>query len=87
MLAGPRWSDGGVVGWWVVGGSGARAGGVVRCLDRSNHLVVRCDEVTHRNRVSLAIELIEEGSIACSQLLPTLFFPPLPFLLQVLLQP
>ena len=38
--------------------------------------------VTMRNRVALAIELIEEGSVACSQMLATLFFPPLPFLLQ-----
>ena len=38
--------------------------------------------VTMRNRVALAIELIEEGSVACSQMLATLFFPPLPFVLQ-----
>ena len=37
-----------------------------------------------RNRVAIAIELIEEGSIACGQMLTTLFFPPLPFLFQVL---
>ena len=38
--------------------------------------------VTMRNRVAIAIELIEEGSVACGQMLSTLFFPPLPFLLQ-----
>ena len=40
-----------------------------------------------RNRVAIAIELIEEGSIACGQMLTTLFFPPLPFLFQVLFYP
>ena len=40
-----------------------------------------------RNRVAIAIELIEEGSIACGQMLTTLFFPPLPFLFQVLVYP
>ena len=38
--------------------------------------------VTMRNRVAIAIELIEEGSVACGQMLSTLFFPPLPFILQ-----
>jgi len=38
--------------------------------------------VSMRNRVAIAIELIEEGSVACSQMLCTLFFPPLPFVLQ-----
>ena len=38
--------------------------------------------ITMRNRVAIAIELIEEGSVACSQMLCTLFFPPLPFVLQ-----
>ena len=37
-----------------------------------------------RNRVAIAIELIEEGSIVCGQMLTTLFFPPLPFLFQAL---
>ena len=37
-----------------------------------------------RNRVAIAIELIEEGSIACGQMITTLFFPPLPFLFQVI---
>ena len=36
-----------------------------------------------RNRVAIAIELIEEGSIACGQMITTLFFPPLPFIFQV----
>lgn len=36
-----------------------------------------------RNRVAIAIELIEEGSVACGQMLATLFFPPVPFILQV----
>lgn len=37
-----------------------------------------------RDRVAIAIELIEEGSVACGQMMTTLLFPPLPFLLQVL---
>jgi len=38
--------------------------------------------VSLRNRVAIAIELIEEGSIACGQMITTLFFPPLPFIFQ-----
>ena len=39
--------------------------------------------VTLRNRISIAIELIEEGSKACTQMCSTLYFPPVPFILQV----
>ena len=33
--------------------------------------------------MAIAIELIEEGSVACGNMVSTLFFPPLPFVLQV----
>ena len=54
----------------------------ILCLSGGFLAILMLLTVTMRNRVAIAIELIEEGSVACSQMLCTLFFPPVPFLLQ-----
>ena len=55
---------------------------IILCLSGGFLLILMLLTITMRNRVAIAIELIEEGSVACSQMLSTLFFPPLPFVLQ-----
>ena len=54
----------------------------ILCLSGGSLLLMMLLTITMRNKVAIAIELIEEGSVACSQMLCTLFFPPVPFLLQ-----
>ena len=54
----------------------------ILCLSGGFLVILMLLTVTMRNRVAIAIELIEEGSVACGHMISTLFFPPLPFVLQ-----
>ena len=56
----------------------------ILCVSGGSLVLLALLTITMRNRVAIAIELIEEGSVACSQMLCTLFFPPVPFVLQSL---
>ena len=49
----------------------------------TDHLFTGAEQTSFFCRIRIAIELIEEGSIAVGDIMSTLFFPVIPFLLQL----